>query len=126
MGDNDAIGSNGDLLGGRCGLAPANTIVLNYNPANAITLAMNDGEAGDVILLEQQTSVCGLTTFGPIEWIQSVFDAIQLATANGFVVVEAAGNGSVDLDQPSCNDPVQPRCQRLRCYHRWGWRRRRR
>src|SRR5690606_8127365 len=37
------------------------------------------------------------------EWVQSVFDAIVNATAAGRVVVEAAGNGGVDLDQDSCN-----------------------
>jgi len=67
-------------------------------------LAVNDGEAGDVILLEQQTAVCNLPggLLGPIEWISSVFQAIQTAVANGFVVVEAAGNGNVNLDQTAC------------------------
>jgi hypothetical protein len=59
---------------------------------------------GDVILIEQQTSVCGGTQFGPSEWQQSVFDAIAAATALGIVVVEAAGNGGVNLDDPACGD----------------------
>ena len=33
----------------------------------------------------------------------SVFHAIQTAVAQGFVVVEAAGNGNVNLDQPACD-----------------------
>src|SRR5690606_5646109 len=82
---------------------------LGYNPANAIALSAADGSAGDVILIEQQIAVCDLPgpctggNCGPSEWVQSVFDAIVLATAAGRIVVEAAGNGGVDLDQESCN-----------------------
>lgn len=100
--DNDAKGVTGISWGADIGLAPANTANLFYNPANAILLAVADGSAGDVILLEQQFPVCNSGNFGPIEWLFSVFTAIQAAVANGFVVIEAAGNGSVDLDQASC------------------------
>jgi serine protease len=100
--DNDAKGITGISCGADTGLAPANTANLGYNPANAILLAVADGSAGDVILLEQQFPVCGSGNFGPIEWLFSVFAAIQVAVANGFVVVEAAGNGGVDLDQAAC------------------------
>lgn len=31
--------------------------------------------------------------YGPIEVLPSVFDAIQIAVAQGFVVIEAAGDG---------------------------------
>lgn len=100
--DNDNKGVTGISWGADIGLAPANTANQGYDPANAILLAVADGVAGDVILIEQQTSVCGLSAFGPSEWISSVFDAIQTAVVNGFVVVEAAGNGNVNLDQPAC------------------------
>lgn len=100
--DNDSKGVTGISWGADIGLAPANTADLGYDLANAIMLAVNDGSPGDVILIEQQASVCGLSDYGPSEWISSVFDAIQTATANGFVVVEAAGNGNVDLDQEAC------------------------
>ena len=71
--------------------------------ANAILLAVRDGSPGDVIVLEAQTDVCGLggDNYGPVEWDQAVFDAIQTATAYHFTVVEAAGNGNVNLDQAS-------------------------
>ena len=65
-------------------------------------------EAGDVILIEQQMCVCGRTCnaqcsgCGPVEWQQATFDAISLATAQGISVVEAAGNGAVQLDAPDC------------------------
>lgn len=74
--------------------------------ANAIILAINDGNPGDVILLETQMYVCGVGAYGPSEFDQTVFDAIQTATANGFVVVEAAGNGAVNLDRAECNNNI--------------------
>jgi serine protease len=91
--DNNKKGITGISWGANIGLAPANTSNLGYNPANAIVLAVANGSAGDVILLEQQFPVCGLSNYGPIEVLSSVFDAIQTAVAQGFVVIEAAGNG---------------------------------
>jgi hypothetical protein len=100
--DNDSKGVTGISWGADLGLAPAYTINADYNPANAILLAIADGEAGDVILIEQQYYVCNSGNYGPLEIIPSVYDAILTASANGFVVVEAAGNGSVNLDDPDC------------------------
>jgi serine protease len=104
--DNDTKGVTGISWGADVGLVPVNTANMGYNPANAILLAVADGSPGDVILIEQQMTVCGLEFggFGPSEWISSVFDAIKVATANGFVVVEAAGNGGIDLDQSGCDN----------------------
>ncbi|RMH15476.1 MAG: hypothetical protein D6696_20665 [Acidobacteria bacterium] len=47
---------------------------------------------GDVLLIEVQRS------FKPTEVDHADFDALRLASALGLVVVEAAGNGHVDLD----------------------------
>ena len=102
IGDHDSKGVTGIAWGAQVGLAPANTANLGYNPANAILLAAAAATPGDVILIEQQTSVCGLASYGPSEWESAVFQAIQTATANGLVVVEAAGNGAVNLDQSAC------------------------
>ena len=109
--DNNTKGITGISWGANIGLAPANTWNIGYNPANAILLAVADGSAGDVILLEQQAVVCGLNAdpamgpeaYGPVEWLSPVFTAIQTAVAQGFVVIEAAGNGNVDLDQAACS-----------------------
>jgi Subtilase family len=72
-------------------------------------LAVAQGSTGDVIVIEQQICVCNLSCsnssqqgLGPLEWDTPVFDAIQFAVAHGFVVVEAAGNGNVNLDQAAC------------------------
>jgi subtilisin family serine protease len=66
---------------------------------------------GDVLLLEMHfgggpaTASCtcnqGQCNYVPTEYYPAYFDLIQTATANGIVVVEAAGNGSVNLDDPS-------------------------
>lgn len=91
---------------GGMGIAPrATTRVVSqwrdgggYNTAEAILSAVSVMAAGDVLLLEAQTSYPGAGGFVPVEVEDAVFDAIEFATAQGIVVVEAAGNGSVDLD----------------------------
>ncbi|MGH7335964.1 MAG: S8 family serine peptidase [Myxococcota bacterium] len=83
-------------------VAPAMTISHGYNVARAVNVAVQTLEPGDVILIEQQSYVCGGSSFGPVEWSSPVFDAIATATALGIAVVEAAGNGAVDLDAPEC------------------------
>ena len=89
-------------------IAPAATLAYGYNLPRAISLATAALAPGDVILLEQQMSVCGTTSYGPVEWSQSVYDAIATATALGISVVEAAGNGAVNLDGSSWRIPVRP------------------
>lgn len=76
------------------------------NVAGAITTAMATLSAGDVILIEQQ--VAGPNYTGnpqgtqvglvPVEWYWPYYNAIVAAVGNGMIVVEAAGNGSQDLD----------------------------
>ena len=69
-----------------------------FNTAQAITDAAAHMNIGDVLLLEAQTTVGFLINnqfLAPVEIEPAVFDAIQLATAGGIIVVEAAGNGKV-------------------------------
>jgi hypothetical protein len=68
-----------------------------YSTAQAIISAADAMSPGDVLLLEAQTTVGG-STYLPVEVEQAVFDAIRDAVDAGIVVVEAAGNGSNDLD----------------------------
>ena len=106
----NGYGMTGVVSGATLLVAPANTVQFGYNVARAVNLAAGVLSAGDVILLEQQTCVCGESCssgqdgLGPVEWHQSIFDAISAATALGIVVVQAAGNGDVDLDQAGCLD----------------------
>lgn len=101
IGNTNGLGVKGISYGASIGLAPERTIQLGSARANAIILAVNDGKAGDVILLEMQTWACG-GDYGPAEEDQDVFDATVVAVANGITVVAAAGNGDVNLDSPSC------------------------
>lgn len=71
-----------------------------FNSAEAILSAASVLAPGDVLLLEAQRTAFGFT-FLPLEVLQAEFDAIQLTTALGIVVVEAAGNGGNDLDTVS-------------------------
>jgi serine protease len=71
----------------------------NRDIPNAILAAISDPpnklRYGDVLLLEAQL----VPTLLPVEVQDAEFDMIRLATALGIIVIEAAGNGSVDLDQ---------------------------
>lgn len=67
-----------------------------YSVARAILTGLPFQGKGDVMLLEAQTGTpLGL---GPTEYNQADFDAIVAATRKGILVVEAAGNGNVNLD----------------------------
>lgn len=59
---------------------------------NAILAAIDNLPFGGVLLLEVQLAL------RPAETVQANFDTIRLATALGITVVEAAGNGGLNLD----------------------------
>jgi serine protease len=69
-----------------------------YNVANAIDLAAEHLDAGDILLIEQQG--WNNDVFTPVEISIAEFDAISHAVARGIVVIEPAGNGACDLDDP--------------------------
>jgi hypothetical protein len=64
--------------------------------ADAIGAALEQLQAGDVLLLEVQRTQNGAVL--PTEIDSADFHAIRLATAHGIIVIEAAGNGDQDLD----------------------------
>ncbi|WP_394391441.1 S8 family serine peptidase [Shewanella woodyi] len=80
------------------------------NIAQAIVNASNYLAAGDIIILEAQINrninngdTCSSQNQDecvPVEWRQSVFDAILSVTNQGIIVIEAAGNGNENLDNP--------------------------
>ena len=70
----------------------------NYNVAAAIIAAVELLVPGDILLIEQQGAERG--EFCPVEVSPDVFDAIAVAVDSGITVVEPAGNGAVDLDDP--------------------------
>jgi subtilase family protein len=83
-----------------------------FNRHEAIWSAIEELNFGDVLLIEDQiesegyypTSLGGYGTGSyqnlPVEFDNAIFKAIQYATstAKGIIVIEAAGNGQVDLD----------------------------
>ena len=94
-----------DNTRGGIGIAPAASArvvsqyrtATSYNTAAAILSAAGAMSAGDVLLLEAQTTV-GNSTYLPVEAEAATFDAIRHAVDQGIVVIEAGGNGSNNLD----------------------------
>jgi subtilisin family serine protease len=112
--DNHGTAVLGELVArdngwGVTGIAPdavafvvaANT-ASGYDPADAILVAAAGLAAGDVILIEQQINgpAPGSIDYVPLEWWLPAYNAIVTSVGLGVVVVEAAGNGGQDLDDP--------------------------
>ena len=83
-----------------------------YMPAAAILNAASDLNPGDIILIEQHLGDFGTGVacpadcnpeqcgFLPMERFGAEFDAIATAVGRGIIVIEAAGNGQQNLDDP--------------------------
>ncbi|HKN87461.1 MAG TPA: S8 family serine peptidase, partial [Nitrospiraceae bacterium] len=71
------------------------------NLADAIQAALNVMNFGDVLLLEVQMDYCGYP-MAPLEIQPDLFDLIRLGTALGIIIVEAAGDGNLNLDNVPC------------------------
>lgn len=75
----------------------------NYYLEEALISTLTDLGNGDIVLIEQQIMALagtGQEGYAPVEWYEPFYDAIQLISGNGIIVVEAAGNGSLNLDNP--------------------------
>ena len=105
----DGIGVTGIAYGARLGLVNPLTQGTVPDVAGAIKRATAAMNAGDVMLLEQQSTAgprLDLLTgqgFLPIEFEPDIFAAIKAATNKGIIVVESAGNGFENLDHPAYN-----------------------
>ncbi|WP_020062823.1 S8 family peptidase [Bacillus sp. 123MFChir2] len=93
---------------GNIGIAPKATVKVvsqirddgSNNKADAILSAVNHLHAGDVLLLEAQSSYEGYRDkYLPVEVQPDVFDAIRTGTDKGIVIIEAGANGWNDLDE---------------------------
>jgi len=76
-----------------------------YELENALLETANHLNPGDVVLIEQQIAgpnENGQNQYGlvAVEWYQEFYDAIQVLVGQGIIVVEAAGNGQQNLDDP--------------------------
>ncbi len=107
----------GELIGGDngygvTGIAPGASIgmisVSQVSVADAFLMAGENLGVGDVMLIELHTpgprfnfsAPNGQQGFVCMEYFQAEFDAIQYLWAKGIIVVEAAGNGSENFDDP--------------------------
>lgn len=73
----------------------------NYNTADAILSAVNNIQAGDILLLEAQATYDGYgdKNYFPVEVKPDIFDAIRIGANKGIIIIEAGANGGNDLDQ---------------------------
>lgn len=76
-----------------------------WNAANAIKTAADRLTQGDIILLEMHApgpnaSGVGQEGFIAVEYWQPEYSAIRYAVQRGIYVIEAAGNGGEDFDDP--------------------------
>ena len=109
------LGSDRNTFGctGICPDANVRAIsVVKLGSAGAIRLAADMLNPGDIILIEKhrpgpRSTGIGQEGFIAIEWWPDDFDAIRYATSRGVIVVEAAGNGAENLDDPIYNTPGQ-------------------
>ena len=98
-------GVTGASYGARCYLAPA-ALLSGAGFFEQLLYATSRMEPGDVLLIELGTvgPYCKYdgTPNGmvPIEWESATYNAILTAVGNGIHVVEPAGNGNEDLDDP--------------------------
>jgi subtilisin family serine protease len=74
-----------------------------FNLAQALTNATAQLNAGDVILIELQSTGPN-NKYVAMQYWSDVFSAIVAATAKGITVVEAAGNGDENFDLPIFNN----------------------
>jgi serine protease len=91
---------------------------IDQSTASAISSAGSAVGPGGVILIEihapgpedSTPCTCNLSqcNYIPVEYWQDNYDAIATAIANGVTVVEAAGNGSVNLDDSVYNNAFNP------------------
>lgn len=107
-GFSDGVGITGIAWGSTLYVAAANTSS-GYDVAAAITTAMASTlRPGDIIVIEQQTTVVTTNDYVPSEWFKPTYDAIVIAVANEVIVCEAAGNGNQNLDSPIFNTGHKP------------------
>jgi hypothetical protein len=101
---------------GTTGIAPQaslSTVAIfgsDMSSATAIKRAADALRPGDVLLIElhrpgPRAGAAGQFGYIAVEWWPDDYDAILYAVSRGIIVVEAAGNGSQNLDDPAYDVP---------------------
>ena len=109
--DDNGFGVTGLVPNASLGMVNAFNAEDGYDLQDSIFIAHQNLSPGDVMLIEQQApgafGGCGQSQIGcvAVEWVPAYYDAIVAATADGINVVEAAGNGSQNLDDPAYGSP---------------------
>ena len=98
---------------GMVGIAPnvarvITSSIKGISAAAAIDRAQAKLRPGDVLLIELH-AIGPRGRFLPMEFWDDVFEVIQIASARGVVVVEAAGNGAENLDHADYEGKLDPR-----------------
>lgn len=99
---NDGVGTTGIAYESEVYFAGA-YINETYYLEEALISTLSELGEGDIVLIEQQMMAFENTPdegYAPVEWYEPFYDAIQLISGNGIIVVEAAGNGDRNLDDP--------------------------
>jgi serine protease len=99
---NDGVGTTGIAYESDIYFAGA-YIDFAYYLEEALISTLSELGDGDIVLIEQQIMAFDGTPdegYAPVEWYAPFYDAIQLISGNGIIVVEAAGNGDRNLDDP--------------------------
>lgn len=115
-GRKDGIGVTGIAHGARMAFVCQTDFRGQNDIANAIYIALNNLDPGDVLLLEAQTSGPNRPTrpddsnpqlgLVAVTWSRPVYDAVRVGVLNGITVVAAAGNGTQNLDAPEYSTSV--------------------
>jgi len=107
----EVVSRDNDL--GMYGIAPnvarvITSSVKDVASAAAIDLAQAQLRPGDVLLIELH-AIGPRERYLPMEFWDDVFEVIQIASARGVVIVEAAGNGAEDLDHEAYDGKLDRR-----------------
>ena len=101
----NAYGVSGMAPGSPIYTYPEYTVEDGGRRVTSVTNAIANSAAGDVVLLEMQTTgVNGAGSYVPAEYNPSVWTVVKAGVDAGVIVVGAAGNGNQDLDHADYQD----------------------